>query len=144
MATRAGSLDPGALLYLLRNGIDGAELDHALEYESGLTALAGTGDVATLERADSDEARLALEILAYRVAQAVAAMATALDGLDALVFTGGVGEHAAGVRASVCQRLVHLGVALDAPANVQLDREGTCTRRRRSSRCTSSTLAKTS
>jgi acetate kinase len=117
MATRAGSVDPGALLYLLRQGVALADLDHALEHESGLTGLAGTGDVAKLERSESAAARLALEIYCYRIAQAVAAMTTALGGLDALVFTAGVGEHSAYVRAAVCERLAFLGVLLDRDAN---------------------------
>jgi acetate kinase len=109
MATRAGSFDPGALLYLLRKGVEPAELEQALEYESGLTGLAGTGDVARLERDTSPEASLALELYCYRIAQAVAAMTTALGGLDALVFTAGVGEHSELVRNSICARLAHLG-----------------------------------
>ena len=109
MATRAGSLDPGALLFLLRQGVQLAELDDALEHESGLTGLTGTGDVARLEREASADAELALEIYAYRVAQAVAAMATALGGLDALAFTGGVGENSAKIRENVCGRLAFLG-----------------------------------
>jgi acetate kinase len=117
MATRAGSVDPGALLYLLHHGVGADELDHALEHESGLLGLAGTGDVAALERDDSARARLALDVYCYRVAQAVAAMAVALGGLDALVFTAGVGEHSARVRAGVCGRLGFLGVELDEPAN---------------------------
>ena len=117
MATRAGPLDPGALLYLLRHGVPLAELDHALEHESGLTALAGSGDMKRLERTDSPEARLALEIYCYRIAQAVGAMATALGGLDALAFTAGVGENSAHVRADICERLGLLGVVLDQGAN---------------------------
>ena len=109
MATRAGSVDPGALLYLLRGGEPLADLDHALEHEAGLTGLAGTGDVRTLLADPSAEARLALDVYAYRVAQAVAAMAVALGGIDALVFTAGVGEHAAPVRDAICRRLSHLG-----------------------------------
>ncbi len=117
MATRAGSLDPGALLYLLRHGVALAELDHALEHESGLTALAGSGDVAELERTASSDSQLALDIYCYRVAQAVASMATALEGIDALVFTAGVGEHSIRVRAAICGRLAFLGVVLDEEAN---------------------------
>jgi acetate kinase len=117
MATRAGNVDPGALLYLLRHGVPPAELDEALEHESGLTALAGTGDVAALESDASPEATLALEIYCYRVAQAIAAMAVALGGVDALAFTAGVGEHSARVRAGVCGRLALLGVAIDDVAN---------------------------
>ena len=121
MATRAGSVDPGALLYLLRHGVALAELDNALEHESGLTALAGTGDVATLEQSDTPAARLALEIYCYRIAQSVAAMATALGGLDALAFTAGVGEHSSRVRADICARLAFLGLDLDSEANTHAD-----------------------
>jgi acetate kinase len=121
MATRSGSVDPGALLYLLRHGVSLDELDHALEHESGLTGLAGSGDVAALEQDSSPQAKLALEIYCYRIAQAVSAMATALGGVDALVFTAGVGEHSARVRADICHRLDHLGVRLDARANAALE-----------------------
>jgi len=116
-ATRPGPVDPGSLLYLLRKGVSPAELDSALEHESGLTGLAGTGDVAALERDPSPQAALALDVYAYRVSQAVAAMAAALGGLDAIAFTGGVGEHSARVRAAVCSRLGFLGVVLDRSAN---------------------------
>ena len=124
MATRAGSIDPGSLIYLLRHGVSFDELDHALEHESGLTGLAGSGDVAALEQDASPEAKLALEIYCYRIAQAVSAMATALGGLDALVFTAGVGEHSAGVRADICHRLDQLGLTLDPEANAALNGEG--------------------
>jgi acetate kinase len=117
MATRAGSVDPGALLYLLRNGVGLDDLDHALEHESGLLGLAGTGDVAELERAGTAEAELALDVYCYRIAQAVAAMSVALAGIDALVFTAGVGEHSARVREDVCRRVELLGVVLDDAAN---------------------------
>jgi acetate kinase len=117
MATRAGSIDPGVLLYLLRHGVGLDDLDDALEHESGLTGLAGTGDVAELERAGTPEAGLALDVYCYRIAQAVAAMSVALGGIDALVFTAGVGEHSPRVRADVCGRLKLLGVALDGSAN---------------------------
>jgi acetate kinase len=123
MATRAGSLDPGALLYLLRHGISLTELDHALEHESGLTALAGTGDVQELEHDQSPGARLALDLYCYRVAQAIGAMAVALGGLDALVFTAGVGEHSAFVRAGICARLALLGVGLDLAVNAAVEGE---------------------
>lgn len=117
MATRAGSIDPGALVYLLRHGVGIDELDEALEHESGLTALGGSGDVAALESDPSTNAQLALAIYCYRIAQAVAAMAVALGGIDALVFTAGVGEHSARVRADVCRQLGFLGVELDPEAN---------------------------
>jgi acetate kinase len=89
----------------------------------GLTALTGTGDVAALEVDESPKAQLALGIYCYRVAQAVAAMATALGGLDALVFTAGVGEHSAHVRAAVCRRLDFLGVEIDEQGGGDADRE---------------------
>jgi acetate kinase len=124
MGTRAGSVDPGALLYLLRHGVSLDELDRALEHESGLMGLAGTDDVGTLERDPAAEAALALDVYSYRIAQAVAAMTATLGGLDALVFTAGVGEHSARVRTQVCGRLTHLGVVLDEAANAALAGEG--------------------
>jgi acetate kinase len=108
MATRAGSVDPGVLLYLLRHGLSLDDLEHVLEHESGLLGLSGrTERVDVLEK---DEAgRFALEVFAYRVAGAVAAMTTALGGLDTLVFTAGIGENSALVRTLVCERLGALG-----------------------------------
>jgi acetate kinase len=118
MATRAGSLDPGILLHLLRHGVALDELDHALEHESGLLGLSGrSGDVRELEGSEESAAALALDVFAYRVAGAVASMAAALGGLDALVFTAGIGEHSANVRARICERLAFLGVELDAATN---------------------------
>jgi acetate kinase len=122
MATRPGSVDPGALLYLLERHLTREELDQMLEHESGLVGLSGlSGDVRELEASGSEAARLALAVFSYRVATAVGAMATALDGLDALVFTAGVGEHSAPVRAAVCGPLGHLGVTLDRGANEAAD-----------------------
>jgi acetate kinase len=118
MATRPGPVDPGALLYLLRHGVTPTDLEHALEHESGLLALGGTGDVATLIDSSDEGARLALEIFAYRVAQAVAAMAASLAGLDALAFTGGIGENAEPVRAAICEHLRFLGVGEHVPVHV--------------------------
>ncbi|HEY1315766.1 MAG TPA: hypothetical protein VGF10_00965 [Gaiella sp.] len=98
MATRSGSVDPGALLYLLRERHLGvADLDRALEHESGLEALGGLDDP------------LAFEVFSYRVAQAAAAMAVALEGVDVLAFSGGVGENRADVREAVAGRLGFLG-----------------------------------
>lgn len=121
MATRSGSVDPGALLYLLRTGrATVEELDHALEHESGLLGLSGlSGDVRELEASSDERAQLALGVFSYRVAGAVAAMAAVLDGLDTLVFTAGVGENSARVRADVCARLGFLGVQLEADANAR-------------------------
>jgi acetate kinase len=124
MATRSGSVDPGALLFLLRGGVGVEELDRALEHESGLLGLGGEAGVRELEAAGTAEARQALDVFAYRVAGAVAAMAAAAGGLDALVFTAGIGEHSADVRAHVCERLGFLGVELDARLNAALAGEG--------------------
>ena len=118
MATRAGSIDPGALLFLLKHHLTLEELDNLLEHESGLAGLSGiSGDVRELEASDATAARLALAVFAYRVATSVGAMAAALTGLDALVFTAGIGENSASVRAAVCERLGFLGVELDPEAN---------------------------
>jgi acetate kinase len=118
MATRPGSVDPGALVYLLRQGVAVEELDDAIEHRSGLLGLSGvSGDVAALQGSDDPAAELALAVFAYRVAGAVAAMVVPLGGLDALVFTAGIGEHSARVRADVCARLAFLGVELEAVRN---------------------------
>jgi acetate kinase len=126
MATRAGSVDPGALLYLLEHHLTREELDHMLEHESGLAGLSGiSGDVRELERSNAPAARLALAVFTYRVATAVGAMATALGGLDAIVFTAGIGENSASVRAAVGERLGFLGVELDAAANASARADAT-------------------
>jgi acetate kinase len=104
-ATRSGSLDPGALLHLLRDGASTDEVDRLLEHESGLAALGGLDEP------------LGFELFSYRVAQAVGAMVVTLGGLDALVFTAGIGENRADVRAAVAGRLAFLGVDLDAALN---------------------------
>ena len=118
MVTRPGSVDPGALLYLLEHHLTLEELEQMLEHESGLAGLSGlSGNVRELERSNAPAARLALAVFTYRVATAVGAMATALGGLDALVFTAGIGEKSASIRAAVCARLGFLGVELDRQAN---------------------------
>jgi acetate kinase len=120
MATRPGSVDPGALVYLLRHHLALDDLDRMLEHESGLYGLSGiSARVEELERSDGAAAQLALAVFAYRVAGAAAAMTVALDGLDALVFTAGVGEGSARVREDVCARLRFLGVELDPTRNAQ-------------------------
>jgi acetate kinase len=118
MATRPGSIDPEILLFLLRHGAASPdELEHALEHESGLLALGGSARVEELEASEEPGARLALEVFCYRVAGAAVRMAVALGGLDALVFTAGIGEGSAFVREQVCERLGFLGVELDLGAN---------------------------
>jgi acetate kinase len=111
MATRSGSVDPGLLLWLQRHeAVSADDMADALEHESGLLGLAGTGDMRELLAREDDEARLALAVYVHRARAGVAAMVASLGGLDALVFTGGVGERSARVRQLVCEGLEHLGV----------------------------------
>jgi acetate kinase len=117
MATRSGSVDPGLVLWLVRQGLDPDEVHDALEQRSGLVALAGTKDMRQVLARDDAEARLALDAYLHRLAGSVAAMAAAAGGLDALVFTGGVGERAPAIRAGAAERLRFLGVVLDAARN---------------------------
>jgi acetate kinase len=118
MATRPGSVDPGALLHLLRRGVRLDELDDAIEHRSGLLALSGTsGDVEELELSGDDRAAFALDLFAYRVGTAVGAMSVALGGLDALVFTAGIGENSDRMRAGICSHLAFLGVELHPGRN---------------------------
>jgi acetate kinase len=110
MATRSGSVDPGLLTWMLREGgLSVAELDHGLEHESGLTGLAGTGDMRELLARTDPDARLAVGVYVHRLCASVAAMAAALGGLDVLAFTGGVGEHAEPIRHDVVAGTAFLG-----------------------------------
>ena len=123
MATRSGSVDPGALLYVLSNhDLDAAEVERQLNFESGLKGLGGgTGDMRDLERsvlAGDPAAEVALAVFAHRVAAAVGAMAAATGGLDALVFTAGIGEGSSLTRQRICDRLGFLGVTIDSELNV--------------------------
>ena len=121
MATRSGTVDPGAVLWLLVTaGMSADAVWDALEHRSGFAALAGTPDMrevrARAQRGDAD-AREALAVHAHRLAQLVAAMVASLGGIDALAFTGGIGEHDAVLRAEMGERLGFLGIALDGPRN---------------------------
>jgi acetate kinase len=133
MATRSGSLDPNVVLLLLERGVAIDELADGLEHGSGLLGLSErSGDLRELlpaRDAGDDRARLALDVFVRGVAQAAAAMSASLGGLDGLVFTGGIGEHAPAVREAIAARLAHLGVALDAERNAagrpgRIDRGG--------------------
>ena len=126
MGTRSGSIDPGILLHLLRGGMGTDELADALEHRSGLLGVSGrSSDVAELERAHAAgdaEAGLALELYARRAAAWIAFVATALERLDAVVFTGGIGENSAAIRARICARLAVLGVRVpSAEADIRGD-----------------------
>jgi acetate kinase len=121
MATRSGSVDPGMLLWLLEpERLTRHELEQALERESGLTAIAGTGDMREiLSRAEvgDDAAVLALDVYLHRLRSLIAAMAATMAGIDVLVFTGGVGERSADVRARAADGLGFLGIELDPDRN---------------------------
>jgi acetate kinase len=126
MTTRSGSIDPGALLYLLAPGrLSREALESGLENNSGLKGLSETsGDMRELEQAEdagSEQASLALSVYVHRIAATVAAMATSLGGLDAVVFTAGVGENSARVRARICERLSFLGVEIDEKLNTEVE-----------------------
>jgi acetate kinase len=114
MATRPGELDPGVLLHLLRpGGMQVRELEDLLYHRAGLLGLSGlSGDTRDLLASREPAAREAVEIFTFRVAQAVAALATTLGGLDAIVFTAGIGEHQPEIRAAICDRLGWLGIRL--------------------------------
>jgi acetate kinase len=124
MATRSGDVDPGLLLWLLeREALSTAELGRALEHESGLLGLAGTADMReVLSRMGEGDpiAQLAFDVYIHRLRAAVAAMTASLGGLDVLVFTGGVGERSADVRAAAAAGLGFLGVAVDALRNAEV------------------------
>jgi len=121
MATRSGSVDPGLMLWLQEHaGMPAAELAATLEYRSGLYGLAGTGDmreVLTRASAGDERAELAREVYLHRLRAGVAAMAAAMDGLDVLVFTGGVGENSAEIRSRAMHGLGFLGVREDTGPN---------------------------
>ncbi|PHS71512.1 MAG: acetate kinase [Methylophaga sp.] len=121
MATRCGSLDPGVLLYLQKEKkITVAELTESLMHHSGLKALSGlSGDMQILLSSTLPEAKAAVDFFVYHVARHIGAMMIALGGIDALVFTAGIGEHAAEIRDKICEKLQWLGLELDTIANQQ-------------------------
>lgn len=123
MSTRSGSVDPGLVLWLITEaGLPATEVARGMERQSGLTGLAGTGDMRELLEARSAgdaRARFAIDVYLHRFAQGAAAMTASLSGLDAVAFTGGVGENAPFVRSEAAARLTYMGVAIDPGANEQ-------------------------
>jgi len=119
MGTRSGALDPGVLLYLTAcEGLDAGQLEDLLYHRSGLLGVSGvSGDVRELLASDDPRAAEALDLFVYRIGRELGSLAAALGGLDAVVFTGGIGENAAAIRARVCRGAGWLGVALDDAAN---------------------------
>src|SRR5262245_39152712 len=118
MGTRPGAIDPGVLLHLLRDGMTREELERLLYHESGVKGVSGlTADMKMLLESTDPKAKLAIDLYCCRIARELGSLAAALGGLDALVFTGGVGENAAAIRARVCADAVWLGLQLDDDAN---------------------------
>lgn len=130
MATRCGNLDPGVVLYLINQlGMGGQEIEHLLYNESGLAGVSGiSGDMRKLVASDQAAARDAIDLYVYRIGREIGSLAAALGGLDALVFTAGIGEHQPQIRARACATAAWLGLELDAPANAaggpRISREG--------------------
>ncbi|WP_292660433.1 acetate kinase [Nitratifractor sp.] len=121
MGTRSGDIDPAIVFYMQENGgLSSEEVDKALNKASGLLGLAGSNDMRSIQEkmnAGDAAAKLAFDVFVHRLVKYVGAYAAVLGRLDALVFTGGIGEHSAPVRRAVCERLGILGIALDPAAN---------------------------
>jgi acetate kinase len=118
MATRSGSVDPGLILFALRQGLSAEEIERGLDREAGILGVSGIGpgflEVVTASDRGDGSARLALDIYRHRLAQGIAAMAATLGGIDALVFTGGVGENQPQLWERICAALGFLGIRLGA------------------------------
>jgi acetate kinase len=124
MGTRCGSVDPGVILYLVRElRMEPPAVEKLLYQQSGLLGVSGvSSDMRALLGTDTPRARFAVELFAYRIGRELGSLAAALGGLDALVFTGGIGEHASPVRERVLQLAAWLGLELDPAANARGDR----------------------
>lgn len=119
MGTRCGSLDPGVVLYLMRElALDADALEALLYHQSGLLGVSGvSSDMRTLLASSEPRARFAIDLFVYRIGRELGSLAAALDGIDALVFTGGIGEHAPSIRERALQNAQWLGFACDEDAN---------------------------
>jgi acetate kinase len=122
MGTRCGALDPGVVLYLMQElGMDVAAVQRLMYQESGLLGVSGiSSDMRTLEQSDDPRAKAAIALMVYRIGRELGSLAAALGGLDALVFSGGIGENSIALRAAVCRDAAWLGVRLDAAANASM------------------------
>ena len=118
MGTRCGAVDPGVVLYLIDQlGMDVAAVQDLLYLRSGLLGVSGiSADMRELEASESPRARLAIDLMVYRIGRELGSMAAALGGLEALVFSGGIGENSVALRAAVCRDARWLGVELDQAA----------------------------
>ena len=121
MGTRTGALDPGVLLYLMQHeGMDAGAIEHLIYEHSGLLGVSGlSSDMRTLLASELPAAREAIDLFVYRIGRELGSLVAALGGLDALVFTGGIGEHAWQIRARVCQDARWIGLTLDEAANLK-------------------------
>lgn len=119
MATRSGSIDPGVLIWLMRHkAMDAGDIERLLYQQSGLLGVSGiSSDLRELLASEAPSARRAVDLFIYRIGRELGSLAAALGGLDALVFTAGIGENSAPVRARVCRDAAWLGVAIDESAN---------------------------
>ena len=119
MGTRSGSLDPGVVLYLIDElKMDTRAIEKLLYQQSGLLGVSGiSSDMRTLLDSTDPKAKFAVDLFVYRVARELGSLVAALGGLDALIFTAGIGEHSAAIRERVCQSAAWLGVELDPAAN---------------------------
>ena len=128
MGTRSGSIDPGIIIHMLRSGVSVDAIDDQLNHASGLLGVSGVSsdyrDVQDAARSGNPRARLALDMYADRARAAVGALATSMGGIDALVFTAGIGENAAAMRSSICAGLEFLGLAIDDGPNIAVDGDG--------------------
>jgi acetate kinase len=121
MGTRSGALDPGVLLYLMDGrGMDARAIEELIYKKSGLLGISGiSSDMRTLLESKEPRARLAIDLFLYRIRREMGSLVAALGGVDAIVFTGGIGENAPPIRERVCRDAAWLGVELDADANVR-------------------------
>ncbi|MEN9461488.1 MAG: hypothetical protein RIS84_1508 [Pseudomonadota bacterium] len=120
MGTRSGSVDPGVLLHLLNTGMDAKQLSSLLYNQSGLLGVSGiSNDMQVLLDSEHPHAKEAIDLFTYRINRELASLAATMGGLDALIFTAGIGQHAAPVRAQVCELASWLGIKLDAAANAK-------------------------
>jgi len=119
MGTRSGAVDPGVLLYLMdEHHMDARALEHLLYERSGLLGVSGlSNDMRVLLASDDPHARAAIDLFVYRIGRELGSLTAALGGLDGLIFTAGIGEHAAEIRARVCRDAAWLGLELDEAAN---------------------------
>lgn len=120
MGTRCGNLDPGVVTYLMQQGMSYDDITQLLYNQSGLLGVSGiSSDMRTLLQSADPKAKFALDLFVYQITRQLGSLAAALDGLDGLIFTGGIGENAAAIRASVCAQAEWLGVRLNTQANQQ-------------------------